>query len=31
MRFNQLYEDIKRGKIDSGSLEKVENIEALLE
>ncbi|PSO97825.1 MAG: hypothetical protein BRC48_03335 [Cyanobacteria bacterium QS_9_48_30] len=31
MGFDQLYEDIKRGKIDSGSLEKVEKIEALLE
>ena len=27
MRFNQLYEDIKQGKIDSGWLKKVENID----
>jgi 1,4-alpha-glucan branching enzyme len=29
MRFNQLYEDIKIGKIDSGWLEKVEEIDNL--
>ena len=27
MRFNQLYEDIKQGKIDSGCLEKVGKID----